>query len=405
MERTILHCDCNGFFASVEMAFHPELKHVPMAVGGSEEDRHGIILAKNELAKKYNIQTAETIVEAKRKCPDLVIVPPRHEEYSKFSKRVNEIYRQYTDLVEPFGIDESWLDVTGSKRLFGDGKTIADEIRHRVKEEIGITVSVGVSFNKVFAKLGSDYKKPDATTVISKENYQKIVYPLSVKDLLFVGKKTLLQLEAMQIRTIGDLAQADRDLLSKRLGKMGNILSVYARGEDNEPVKSIYAEDETKSIGNGMTFRRDLTGEEDVKKGIHLLSESIATRMRKKHLKCETVHIQVKSPEFQVVSKQKKLPAPTNSAREIATAAYELFVKLWNLRSPVRAITVTGTNLVPEDVGIQLNLFAPPEVDEKQERLLETIDELREKFGADSLTTADFIDSDLGKHPKEKEET
>ncbi len=405
MERTILHCDCNGFFASVETALNPELKDVPMAVGGSEEDRHGIILAKNELAKKYNIQTAETIVEAKRKCPDLVIVPPQHEEYSKFSKRVNEIYREYTDLVEPFGIDESWLDVTGSYRLFGDGKTIADEIRRRVKEEIGITVSVGVSFNKVFAKLGSDYKKPDATTVISKEDYQKIVYPLPVSSLLFVGRKTLLVLEKMHIKTIGDLAHADPELLYRKMGKMGHMLSVYARGEDNDPVKSIYAEDETKSIGNGMTFRRDLTGEEDVKRGIHLLSESVASRMRKKHLKCETVHIQIKSPEFQVVSKQKKLSAPTNSAREIATAAYELFVKLWNLRSPVRAITVTGTNLVPENAGTQLTLFESVETNEKQERLLETIDTLREKFGTDSLTTADFIESDLGKHPKEKDET
>ena len=402
MARTILHCDCNGFFASVEMAFNPELKNVPMAVGGSQEDRHGIILAKNELAKKYNIQTAETIVEAKRKCPDLVIVPPRHEEYSKFSKRVNEIYQEYTDLVEPFGIDESWLDVTASRRLFGDGKTIADEIRERVKKEIGITVSVGVSFNKVFAKLGSDYKKPDATTVISKENYKDIVYPLPVKDLLFVGRKTLLELAAMRIKTIGDLANADRNLLYKKLGKMGHMLSVYARGEDNEPVKSIYAEDETKSIGNGMTFRRDLKGEEDVKKGIHLLSESVATRMRKKHLKCETVHIQIKSPEFQVVSRQKKLATPTNSAREIASAAYELFVSVWNLRSPVRAITVTGTNLLPENSGTQMNLFDAPETSEKQERLLETIDNLRGKFGFGSLTTADFIDNDLGKHPKEK---
>lgn len=402
MERTILHCDCNGFFASVEMALNPELKNVPMAVGGSQEDRHGIILAKNELAKKYNIQTAETILEAKRKCPDLIVVPPQHTEYSKFSKKVNEIYREYTDLVEPFGIDESWLDVTASRRLFGDGKTIADEIRHRVKKEIGITVSVGVSFNKVFAKLGSDYKKPDATTVISKENYREIVYPLPVSSLLFVGKKTLLQLEAMNIKTIGDLANADRELLYKRLGKMGNMLSIYARGEDKDPVKSIYAEDETKSIGNGMTFRRDLKGEEDVKKGIHLLSESVATRMRKKHLKCETVHIQIKSPEFKVVSKQKKLRLPTNSAREIASAAYELFISVWNLRSPVRAITVTGTNLLSEDSGTQTNLFETAETSEKQERLLEAIDNLRGKFGFGSLTTADFIDSDLGKHPKEE---
>lgn len=227
-DRIILHCDCNCFFASVEMTFDPRLKNVPMAVGGDETKRHGIILAKNELAKKFNIKTGETLWQARRKCPELIIVPPRHEVYSEFSKRVNEIYYRYTDAVEPFGIDESWLDVTHSAHLWGGGNAVADEIRRTVREEIGITVSVGVSFNKIFAKLGSDYKKPDATTVISRENYKKIVFPLPVGDLLYVGRASLRVLHDMGVSTIGDLAASDRHYLCEKLGKNGGQLYDFA---------------------------------------------------------------------------------------------------------------------------------------------------------------------------------
>ncbi len=400
MGRTILHCDCNGFYASVECLLHPELKNIPMAVGGDSESRHGIILAKNELAKKYGIQTAETIWQAKKKCPDLTVVPPHHREYAKYSKIVNSIYQEYTDLVEPFGIDESWLDVTGSYKLFGDGKTIADTIRERVKREVGITVSVGVSFNKVFAKLGSDYKKPDATTVISVENFKHVVYPLPVSALLFVGGKTLTKLESMRIFTIGDLAAADREFLINKMGKVGEMLSVYARGEDADPVKSIYHKEEVKSVGNGMTFRRDLLGEADIKQGIHILADSVATRMRKKGVKCETVHLQVKSPDFKTVSRQKKLLTPTSLEKEIADAAYQLFLSLWDLDKPVRAMTITGTNLVDADSGTQLTLFASETGSKKREQLEDTIDALRDKFGHDSLKTADIIGSDIYKHTK-----
>ena len=400
MERTILHCDCNGFFASVECLFHPELKTVPMAVGGDSESRHGIILAKNELAKKYNIQTAETIWQAKKKCPDLVVVPPRHGEYSKYSKIINDIYKEYTDLVEPFGIDESWLDVTASRRLFGDGKSIADAVRNRVKQEVGLTISVGVSFNKVFAKLGSDYKKPDATTVITRENMERIVYPLPVSALLFVGKKTLEKLHHMQIQTIGDLAYADRGLLLDRLGKTGEMLSLYARGEDEEPVKSIYHQDEVKSVGNGMTFKRDLLGEEDVKQGIHILADSVATRLRKKGLKCETVQLQIKSPDFNVASKQKKLFAPTSLEKEISNVAYELFLDVWSVDRPVRAMTITGTNLIDGKAAAQLSLLPEEKDTEKRIRLEETIDVLRSRYGYDSLQKAEIIGSDIYGHTK-----
>ena len=255
MERVILHCDCNNFFASVETLLNPSYRGIPMAVCGSQEDRHGIVLAKNEEAKKYGIKTAETVFSAKKKCPYLVIASPHYDEYEKYSMKLNAIYGEYTDKVEPFGIDESWLDVTASRRLFGTGEEIAELIRQRVKNEIGVTVSIGVSFNKVFAKLGSDYKKPDAITAISKENFRQIVFPLPVSDLLFVGKKTTEELEKIGIRTIGDLASTSKDMLRYKLGKMGDMLYDYANGLDSSPVGSGINR-EAKSISNGFTFRQ-----------------------------------------------------------------------------------------------------------------------------------------------------
>ena len=292
MARVILHCDCNSFFASVETVLNPAYRSVPMAVCGSVEARHGIVLAKNELAKKYGIQTAETVYSAKRKCPGLVIAEPHHGEYMKFSRRVNEIYARYTDLIEPFGIDESWLDVTASQKLFGTGEEIANRIREDVKREIGITVSVGVSFNKVFAKLGSDYKKPDAVTVISEENFKDIVYPLPVSDLLFVGKKTAETLRTMGVRTIGQLATVSESVLKNKFGRGGEMLYKYSRGLDDSPVSP--EREEAKSVGNGFTFRHDLVTREECRIGIDFLSEEIGRRLRAKGLKCATVQLTIK---------------------------------------------------------------------------------------------------------------
>ena len=395
MDRVILHCDCNGFFASVECALNPELKDVPMAVGGDQEARHGIILAKNELAKKYNIQTAETIYSAKKKCPNLVIVPPHHDLYEEYSQRVNAIYAEYTDLVEKFGIDESWLDVTGSQKLFGSGKEIADTLRKRVREEIGITISVGVSFNKVLAKLGSDYKKPDATTVISRENFKEIVYPLSVKDLLFVGKRTAETLSKMRINTIGDLANADENILCKLLGKQGETIYRYARGEDNSPVDP-HSNDEVKSVGNGMTFRRDLYGERDIFCGITHLSESIAARMRRKGVKCTVVQVTIKNPDLVSIQRQGKLDHPTNLAKEIAQKAMELVRRNWNMSSPIRMLTVTGGGIVCEDGQCQLSFFEETVQDPKQEKLEKALDSIRSKYGKDAVQNANIINNDLG---------
>ena len=383
MERTILHCDCNGFYAGVECVQNPKLKTVPMAVGGDEESRHGIILAKNEIAKKFGIQTAETIWQAKRKCPNLVIVRPHHDLYSQYSKRVMDIYKEYSDYVEPFGLDEAWLDVTASKRLFGDGVKIANELRKRVREQTGLTISVGVSFCKVFAKLGSDYKKPDATTVFSKDNWKLFIHPLSVRDLLFVGKKTGDELERIGIKTIGQLASLDEHILTEHFGKAGIMLSRYARGLDNEPVKSIYEKNEVKSVGNGITFRKDLLGEEEIRGGVYALSDSIASRMRKKGLKCTTVQVMIKDPKFKTISRQQKLEFPTYTSRDIREAAMAIVKRSWNMKLPIRMLSVTGTNLVSEDkVFSQMSLFGDHEEEKKIEKFEKTVDNLKARFGS-----------------------
>ena len=399
MDRTILHCDCNSFFASVECLLRPELAKVPMAVCGDPERRHGVILAKNELAKKYGVQTAETIWQAKRKCPGLVLTGTHFSEYRKYSQQINGIYRRYTDLVEPFSIDESWLDVTGSRVLFGDGKTIADGLRTVIRRETGLTVSVGVSFNKIFAKLGSDYKKPDATTVISRENYREIVFPLPVGALMFCGRHMEEALGSMGIHTVGELAGTDRAVLEKRLGKAGAMLYDYANGLDDEPVRDYRDVREVKSVGNSVTFRRDLSGEEDIRRGLRAICESVAERLRKKKLKCWVVQVGIKNPDLKTISRQKTLNVPTHLAAELTGAAMELLRSCWNINAPIRMLSVSGTNLVPEDAsGEQLCLFSPGDTSERdrQEHLETALDGIREKFGSGSVTTGALMHDDLG---------
>jgi DNA polymerase-4 len=399
MDRTILHCDCNSFFASVECLLQPELAKVPMAVCGDPERRHGIILAKNELAKKYGVQTAETIWQAKRKCPELVLTGTHFSEYRKYSQQINEIYRRYTDLVEPFSIDESWLDVTGSRMLFGDGKTIADTLRDVVRRETGLTISVGVSFNKIFAKLGSDYKKPDATTVISRENYREIVFPLPVNSLMFCGRRMTQALASMGIHTIGELAGTDRDVLEKKFGKAGAMLYNYANGLDDEPVHDYRDVREVKSVGNSVTFRRDISGEEDIRRGLRAICESVAKRLRRKKLKCWVVQVGIKNPDLKTISRQKTLSVPTHLATELTEAAMELVRSCWNMNAPIRMLAVSGTNLVPDDAsGEQLCLFSPDDTyaRERQEQLESALDSIREKFGSSSVTTGSLMHDDLG---------
>lgn len=403
-ERVILHCDCNSFFASVETVLNPAYKNVPMAVCGSEEDRHGIVLAKNELAKKYGIATAETVFSAKKKCPQLVIARPHYSEYSKYSVMANKIYARYTDMIEPFGIDESWLDVTASK-LFGNGVDIAERIRNDIKRELGITVSIGVSFNKVFAKLGSDYRKPDAITEINRENYKEIVYPLPVSDLLFVGHKTEEQLKLLGIKTIGDLAAASVELLSLKLGKNGAMLSKYARGEDDSAVE--VEDTEAKSIGNGFTFRHDLVGEDDCRIGIEYLAEEIGSKLRERGLKCATVQLSIKDEYLRTIQRNAPQNPPSDISSEIAKTAYGILRREWKPGKPIRMITVTATNLVRSDsISEQITLFSDADNDNRIKRGREEIavDEIRKKFGYDSILKASIIDNDLGIEKKRRRE-
>ncbi len=398
-DRVIFHCDLNSFFASVELLERPDLRGVPAAVCGDPASRHGIILAKNEPAKAFGVKTAETIWQAQRKCPDLVLLPSHHEKYRAYSKKVNAIYHEYTDLVEPFGIDESWLDVTSTLHLYGgDAPALADSIRARIRRELGLTISVGVSFNKVFAKLGSDYKKPDATTVITRENFRTLVWPLPVSDLLFVGKAAEQTLARYGIRTIGELAAADRNVLFSLLGRQGPVLHDYACGLDRSPVSPEAASAPPKSVGNGLTFPRNLLGRDEISAGITRLSGEVAARLRKHHMKCGGVSLTIRDPEFHDVSRQMHLEAPSCVTRDISHAALSLADRLWDYRKPVRALTVTAISLIPEEeAGAQLDLFSA-EADAKREQLekLEsTLDDIRARFGKNAILPASLAGTGL----------
>ena len=395
--RAILHCDMNGFFASVELLDYPELRDKPMAVCGDPESRHGIILAKNEIAKRYGIVTAETLWQARKKCPDLQTVPPHHKKYQHYSRLINEIYLQYTDMVEPFSVDESWLDVTASQKLFGNGKQIADKIRHQVKKELGLTLSAGVSFNKIFAKMGSDYKKPDATTVITQENYKNILWPLDIRDLFFVGKATADKLQGIGIHTIGQLAESDRHTVTALLGKQGNIIHDYANGLDQTPVSRFDEREDVKSIGNGSTFRRNLEGIQDIRTAVIALSDTVAVRLRQKKKKAFGVKVDIKDPSLKVISRQQQLDNPTNLAENIADTAVSIIEKSWNLRHPIRMLTVTAINLCPEDQAQQLSLFSSENIqNETGEKMERTMDDIRKKFGRNAITFGRIIKNDIG---------
>lgn len=397
MERTILHCDMNGFYASVELLELPHLRQVPMAVCGNPDSRHGIILAKNEPAKKYGVVTAETVWQAKKKCPQLVLVPPHHKRYHDYSLKINEIYLRFTDMVEPFSIDESWLDVTGSLHLFGSGREIADRIRETVEEELGLTLSVGVSFNKVFAKMGSEYKKPNATTVISRENYRQILWPLPASELFFVGRATAEKLKQMGIHTIGQLARSEPRVLAAVFGKHGSQMYEYANGLENSPVARYDEREEIKSVGNGITFRRNLEGEKDVAVAVTALADRVATRLRSRGLKCGGVKVDIKDPLFQTISRQKQLERPINTASGLREAAMELIRSSWRMSDPIRLITLTGINLQDENEAEQLSLFDTAdhrrEKDEKMER---AVDSIRQKFGGAAITYGGLIKNDIG---------
>lgn len=382
--RTILHCDCNNFYASVELLKYPELRDKPVAVAGDPEGRHGIILAKNMIAKKLGVQTAETIWQARRKCPDLILLPPHHDEYEAMSQRINALYMEYTDQVEPFSVDESWLDVTASQQLFGDGPAIADTLRRRVREELGITISVGVADNRWWAKIGSDYKKPDATTVFTRENARELLYPLPIRDMLFVGEAAAQVLLKHGVTTIGHLAENDPAMLTKWLGKQGESLYRMANGEGDSPVRRWGESEPVKSIGNSMTYPHDLVGREKWHAGLMPLCDSVGARLRAQHLKCRVVTIHVKTPTFKVISRQRTLPMPTNLTRQLFHESLSLLEQCWSPDAPIRLLSVTASALCGEDEAIPAQLSFLTEVtpdDPKQARMEQAVDSVRRRFG------------------------
>lgn len=393
MERQILHVDCNKFYASVECFLHPELKNKPVAVGGSEESRHGIILTKNEIASKYNLQVGEPLWKARQKCPDLIIVPPHFDTYIEFSKKVRSILEDYTDLIEPFGLDESWLDVTGD--WYKTGEEIGREINRRVREEIGITVSVGVSFNKIFAKLGSDYKKPDAVTVITKENYKDIVWSLPCSDLLMVGPATTKKLNKFGVKTIGDLAKCDTAFIRKILGKNGEMLKRNAMGLDMSPVRHMDIERDIKSIGNSTTTPRDLVNDNDVKIIFTVLADSVTRRMRDNGLKGTTLMIYIRDRNLNMISRQCRLPAPTNVTYEITQCAFQLFKRTYAWEEPIRSLGLSVTDFDFE-TGVQFDLSGSVQKRERREKLDKAVDKLKNRYGNYCVQSGTaLLDTDL----------
>ena len=403
--RSILHIDMNNFYASVECLYRPEIRNFPVAVAGDPLNRHGIILAKNMLAKKLGVTTGEAIWEAKLKAPELVLVPPDYKKYLRFSRMAREIYYEYSDQVEAFGLDENWIDLTGSLQyLRSDPVSIANTIRRRVKEELGVTVSVGVSFNKIFAKLGSDLKKPDATTVIAYENFRDIVWPLPVGDLLYVGRTTAKRLELITVNTIGDLARTDVSILKRKLGKWGEVLWLFANGQDTSPVRRISESEQIKSIGNGTTCPRDLTTEQDVRLVFTVLAESVAARLRDCCMKCRGVQIFLRDSSLFTISRQKKMELPCCTSAPILETAMELLRLHYRWHKPLRSVSLSAIYLVTANKHTQLSLF-----DDTAERLLvqeqieKTVDELRYRFGHNAVLRASaLLDPKLtGFNPRE----
>ena len=391
MERTILHCDMNNFYASVECMLNPSLRGHPVAVGGDVENRHGIILAKNYEAKKFGIQTGEALWQAKQKCPKLIIVPPHYEEYLKYSRLAHSIYADYTDLIEPYGMDEVWMDVTGSTKAFGSGEVIANTLRERIKYELGLTISVGVSFCKVFAKLGSDMKKPDAVTVIPKDSFRDIIWDLPASDMLGVGRSTEKFLSSYGIHTIGQLANAYPDLMQRKLGKNGMVLLAFANGEDRSKVAPQDYEPPMKSIGHGITTMQDLENNAEVWNIMLALTQDIGHKLRVYNKNAAGVAIYIRYIEDkQIAGKQWQcqLPVRTHSAAIIAKEAYRLFERSYGWEYPIRSVTVRAINLCSQDLPEQLQFFSDAATVERKEKLETAIEDIRRRYGKYSIQPA-----------------
>ncbi|MCQ2504363.1 MAG: DNA polymerase IV [Saccharofermentans sp.] len=404
MERIVFHIDQNCYFASVEMIDHPEYRNVPMAVAGDEEKRHGIILAKNEIASKAGVKTAEAIWEAKRKCPDLITIPSHYDLYVSISKKLKAMYTEYTDQVEPFGIDECWLDMT---EYCSDKNPVlvADEIRARVRNEFGLTCSVGVSFNKVFAKLGSDYKKPDATTYIGKDNYKDIVWPLPVSDLLFAGKKSAAKLKDINVITIGDLASADQLFLAEYLGKAGTMLWRYANGLDDSAVARADYERELKSINNSTTTPEDMSTPQQVYGTLKGLCAGTSMRLRRRGLETAGVALYVRDRDLNKYEHQRGLLIPTDSSGKIYEAAKKLFDESYDWHAPIRSIGIKCSKLTKAGKGSQISLFEVQEESVKDRKLSEAVDKINSRYGIGTVKSLSELNgmNDYDRDPLRKE--
>lgn len=389
----ILHSDMNSFYASVECLYNPKIRRLPVVVAGDVDNRKGIVLAKNQIAKQFNIRTGEVIWQAQQKCNKLVVVPPNYNKYLKFSRLAREIYGRYTSQIESFGLDECWLDVTGSNNLFGDGYKIAQDISRTIKRELGVTVSIGVSWNKIFAKLGSDMKKPDAITCVSKSNFKSTAWKLDVGDLLYVGKSTKNKLNRIGIKTIGDLATFDIELIHKFLGKWGLTLSTFAKGNDVSLVDNIGTEEQIKSIGNSTTTPFDVYKDEDIKTILYILSESVASRLRELGQKCTTIQISVKDNNLHGFERQGKLLSPTFLSNEIFELAYSLYQNN-KTNTPIRSLGVRGCNLV-RAFNNQICFFEDEQKRIELEKIERTVDWLQNRFGYYKIRRGLYIDNPL----------
>ncbi len=388
MDRVILHSDMNNFYASVECMLNPELRDKNVAVCGSTAERSGIVLAKNYRAKAFGVFTGEVIWQAKLKCPDLVVVPPNYDKYVKYSKLAKEIYARYTDQIEPYGMDECWLDVTKSQRLFGSGFDIAEKIRTSIKRELGLTVSIGVSYNKIFAKLGSDIKKPDAVTCIEKGTFKETVWNLPAQELLGVGRSTKKVLQTMNVYTIGQLANTSEVILRRKLGKNGVTLKTYANGLDTSPVLHYGCAPPVKSIGHGITTIQDLENSAEVWTVLLELSQDVGHKLHVYGKKACGVAIAIKDNRLCSQEWQCKLDFPSQSASIIAKKAFELFEKNYEWAYDVRSVSIRSITLIQENSPIQHDLFTDVVSVAKRERLDKTMEKIRSRFGKHSIRNA-----------------
>ena len=386
--RTILHSDLNNFYASVECQRNPYWKDYPLCVCGNPRDRHGIILAKNYIAKNMGITTGMPLWQARQICPNIICVIANFEHYLDFSRRVRQIYQDYTDLIEPFGIDEAWLDVTQSQRLFGSGEEIANTIRERIKKELGITASVGVSYNKIFAKLGSDMKKPDATTVITKENFKTKIWGLPVQDLLYVGQATTKKVRKLGIETIGDLANCPMNYLIDKLGVWGKYLWEFANGLDMSPVKKVGQSSIIKSVGNSMTAPKDVYDLQQAKIVITILAESVSSRMRKYQVgKAYTLSVWLRDNELGSFVKRHKFDTSTNNSYDLIQRAMSIIEKYYDFKKPLRSLGISVSDF--DNDYEQLSFFVDIQKDKQSQDV--TIEKIRKKYGFSSISRANIL--------------